>query len=100
MMRIEKVERVGRLTLKIFFQDGKVSLVDFEPFLSQSHNTQIQKYLQEELFAEFQLCDGELSWNNGELSFHPYSLYVGNLFEQEPEGKLIETYQTSQPALR
>lgn len=99
-MKIEKVERIGSFTLRIFFQDGKISLIDFEPFLSQSRNEQIRKYLCEEMFADFRLCDGELFWNNGELSFHPYSLYVGNLFEPEPEGKLIETYQTSQHASR
>lgn len=43
MIRIEKVERIGRLTLEIFFQDGKVSLVDFEPFLSQLGLTQERK---------------------------------------------------------
>jgi hypothetical protein len=100
MMKIEKVERCGSFVLKFFFQDGKITLIDFEPFLTHSHNAQICKYLQEEMFANFQLRDGEISWNNGDLSFHPYSLYVGNLYEKELEGKLIETFQTTQPALR
>ncbi len=100
MMKIEKVERCGTFTLKLFFQDGKITLIDFEPFLAHAHNAQIRKYLQEEMFANFHLHDGELSWNDGELSFHPYSLYVGNLYETEPEGKLIETFQTIQPASR
>ena len=100
MMKIEKVERCGSFVLKFFFQDGKITLIDFEPFLRHSHNAQIRKYLQEEMFANFQLRDGEISWNNGDLSFHPYSLYVGNLYEKELEGKLIETFQTTQPALR
>jgi hypothetical protein len=36
---------------------------------SQSRNEQIRKYLCEEMFADFRLCDGELFWNNGEFLF-------------------------------
>ena len=45
------VEREDDLKLKISFSDGSVRLVDFEPFLSQSKNPHIRRYLNPDLFG-------------------------------------------------
>lgn len=76
---IEQVEYVGAYNLRLKFTDGHEQLVDFGAFLHQSHNPHIRKYLDEELFQDFTLQDGDLFWHEYDLCFPIADLYEGKI---------------------
>jgi hypothetical protein len=62
-----------------FISDGKENLVDFKPFLSKSLHPSIKKYLDENMFSNFSLTDGNLNWNDYDLIFPLSDLYNGQI---------------------
>ena len=79
VIAIETVEYVEGYILRLTFSDGHEQLVDFGPFLSQSHNPHIRKYLDPELFQQFTLADGDLFWHDYDLCFPIADLYEGQI---------------------
>jgi len=65
--------------IEIKFNDGKVNLVDFEPFLTKSLHPEIQKYLNKKCFANFKLVDGNLNWDDYDMIFPVADLYEGKV---------------------
>lgn len=65
--------------IQITFNDKTEVIVDFEEFLSNSQHPGIKKYLDVEKFKAFQLCDGDLDWNNFDLCFPVSDLYTGKV---------------------
>ena len=63
--------------LAIYFDDGSSQTIDFESFLKSSHHPAIQKYLNIELFKNFEISYGDLQWNDYDLCFPSYDLYLG-----------------------
>jgi hypothetical protein len=63
--------------LAIEFDDNTTQIVDFEEFLKSSHHPSIQKNLNLELFKKFEISYGDLHWNNYDLCFPSYDLYLG-----------------------
>ena len=51
---------IGDFAIRLTFNDGQKPLVDFKLFLQESTHPAIQKYLNEELFKNFQIKDGNL----------------------------------------
>jgi len=76
---IEKTKYLHDHTLKLTFNDGIETEIDFFDFLKSSHHPEIIKYLQLENFKQFHLNHGDLEWNDFELSFPVYDLYQGNI---------------------
>lgn len=76
---IEAVEYVDGYRLHLRFSDDKERIVDFEPFLSNSLNPMIRKYLNFDHFKEFTVADGDLSWNDYDLCFPIADLYEGRI---------------------
>ena len=66
-INVTEVEYAGGYRLRIQFNDGHVSTVDFEPFLRQSHHPDIQKYLDLDLFRRWTIDHGNLYWNDYDL---------------------------------
>ena len=64
--------------LAIDFDDGITQIVDFEEFLKSSQHPAIQKYLNIELFKKFDISFGDLHWNDYDLCFPSYDLYLGS----------------------
>lgn len=62
-------ELVSKYKIRIVFDDGKESIVDFEPFLSASQHPSIRKYLNEIKFSQFKVINGNLNWNDYDLIF-------------------------------
>jgi len=82
--QFEKIEigfanYIGDYAIRIKFNDGTERLVDFKQFLTKSQHPSIKKYLQEDLFAKFQIVDGNLNWNDFDLIFPVWDLYKGNI---------------------
>jgi hypothetical protein len=79
LLEIKSAKYIGDYAIRIFFKDGVNRLVDFKPFLEASLHPSIQKYLDEKLFKNFVLIDGNLNWNDYDLIFPIHNLYEGKL---------------------
>jgi hypothetical protein len=79
VVRIELAEDVPPYKLRLRFDDGHESLVDFAPFLSQSWNPAVQAYHDRKRFRKFTLEDGVLHWNDFDLVFPMADLYEGRI---------------------
>jgi hypothetical protein len=76
---VERAEHAGDLRLRLTFNDATQRIVDFAPFLRQSHNPLIQAYLDPVAFARFTVKDGDLIWDDYDLCFPIADLYGGCL---------------------
>ena len=74
---VERAEHVGGLRLRLTFNDATQRIIDFTPFLSQSHNPLIQAYRDPAAFARFTVKDGDLIWDDYDLCFPIADLYEG-----------------------
>ncbi|HEY8668402.1 MAG TPA: DUF2442 domain-containing protein [Tepidisphaeraceae bacterium] len=76
---LERAEHVGDFKLRLTFNDATQRIVDFAPFLRQSHNPLIQAYLDSAAFARFTVKDGDLIWDDYDLCFPIADLYDGRV---------------------
>ena len=76
---IEKIEYMGEYKLAIYFNDNTKQVIDFYPFLSDSLNPLIKKYLDLNEFKKYNLINGDLEWNDYNLCFPVADLYENNL---------------------
>ena len=72
---IERAEHLENYKLRIDFSDGFQRVVDFEPFLRDSHSPMIRAYLDPEKFLNFRIEHGDLIWNDYGLCFPIADLY-------------------------
>lgn len=79
IISIQSVEHVEEYKLKIVFNDNTVQVVDFYPFLSNSLNPLIRKYLDIDEFKAFGIDDGDLEWNDYDLCFPIADLYENSI---------------------
>jgi hypothetical protein len=78
-LKIDSAKYLSDYAIRITFNDGNEKLVDFKPFLSKSLHPSIKKYMDESLFSNFKLTDGNLNWNDYDLVFPISDLYKGNI---------------------
>ncbi len=79
VIKIEKVSYIGDYKLKLAFNDKSEQSIDFYPFLSNSLNPLIRKYLEEKKFKQFELDNGDLEWNDYDLCFQIADLYENRI---------------------
>ena len=79
MVDVESAEYIAAYQLSIRFSDGAERRVDFEPFLHNSLNPMIRKYLDIGNFKQFTVRQGDLVWNDYELCFPIADLYEGRI---------------------
>jgi len=70
--------------LELNFNDGKSVIVDFGPFLKSSSQPEIRKYLDRQSFRSFQIVEGDLDWNDFDLTFPISDLYENSILKNEP----------------
>jgi hypothetical protein len=78
-LKIDSAKYLSDFAIRILFNDGTEKLVDFKPFLSNSLHPSIRKYLDEKKFSNFDLTGGNLNWNDYDLIFPIWDLYIGNI---------------------
>ncbi|MCU4158061.1 DUF2442 domain-containing protein [Carboxylicivirga sp. A043] len=78
-IRIDSAKYLSDYAIRITFSDGQEKLVDFKPFLSKALHPSIKKYLNEKMFSNFSLIDGNLNWNDYDLVFPIDELYKGEI---------------------
>jgi hypothetical protein len=81
-LKIDSAKYLSDYAIRIKFNDGTDRVVDFKPFLFKSLHPSIKKYLDEKQFANFNLIDGNLNWNDYEMIFPIWDLYNGQVYEQ------------------
>ncbi len=79
IIKIEKVSYLSDYKLKLAFNDNTEQSIDFYPFLSNSLNPLIRKYLDEKKFKAYELDDGDLEWNDYDLCFPIADLYENTI---------------------
>jgi hypothetical protein len=78
-LKIDSAKYLSDYAIRITFSDGNEKLVDFKPFLLKSIHPSINKYLDENMFSNFSLADGNLNWNDYDLIFPLSDLYNGQV---------------------
>jgi hypothetical protein len=79
VISITKAEYISDYKIKFYFSDETEKIIDFEGFLSTSKNPMTRKYLDLNLFQDFQLEYGDIVWNNFDLCFPIWDLYEGKV---------------------
>jgi hypothetical protein len=79
IITIEKADYLGDYRLKLTFNDNTSQLINFYPFLNNSLNPFIRRYLDINEFKKFKLDNGDLEWNNYDLCFSIADLYENNI---------------------
>ncbi len=92
---IAKVKYIEDYKLKVTFNDGLVKSIDLQEFLEDSTHPLITKFREKELFKQFYIEYGVLSWGDNEFDLDPMSIYKGD-FDIEKKLKMteIERYKT------
>lgn len=80
---ISSANFIGDFAIRVDFNDGHKTLVDFKPFLEESNHPSIQKYLNEEFFKSFKIKNGNLDWNDFDLIFPIEDLYHNRILKAE-----------------
>lgn len=76
---VTTAEYVPSYKLRLQFDDGHESTVDFDPFLKTSEHPSIRAYLDLKQFKNFMVEDGVLHWNDFDLVFPMSDLYKGKI---------------------
>ena len=79
VIEVTSANYIGDFAIRILFSDGNEKLVDFKPFLLKSLHPSISKYLNENLFKQFKIINGNLNWNDYDLIFPVHDLYEGHI---------------------
>ena len=79
VITIKKVQYSGEYKLSLLFNDDTEQTVDLYPFLANSLNPLIRKYLDLNKFKKFKLESGDLQWNDYDLCFPIADLYENNI---------------------
>lgn len=81
VISIEQAKQLDDYKLQLVFNDKSSQVVDFQPFLSQSLNPLIRKYLTPDEFAKFEIDEGDLEWNDYDLCFPIADLYENRIMD-------------------
>lgn len=84
-LSITQASYINDYKIELTFNDGKIQVVDFGPFLKNSKHPEIKKYLELEKFKGFQIVDGDLDWDDFELTFPIWDLYTDNIFKNSKD---------------
>ena len=79
LIEIKSAKYIGDYAIRVFFNNGQSRLIDFKSFLESSLHPSIRKYLDENMFKQFEIIDGNLNWNDYDLIFPIDDLYEGKI---------------------
>ncbi|SHG39246.1 Protein of unknown function [Flavobacterium micromati] len=65
--------------IKVIFDDESERIINFEHFLKKSQHPSISKYLNLHNFKNFNIVDGNLNWNDYDMIFPVWDLYLGDI---------------------
>lgn len=75
--KVVRADLIEGYMLRVEFNDGHYTEVDFEPFLMESSHPTITGYRNRAKFAGFQVVDGNVNWDDYSMIFPIEDLYGG-----------------------
>jgi hypothetical protein len=80
LISINKAEYLGKLSIKIFFDDETTNIINIGDFINKNPHPQYNKYLDEKKAKNFKLENGNIVWGkNWDLIFPLENLYSGKI---------------------
>ncbi|MES2427358.1 MAG: DUF2442 domain-containing protein [Bacteroidota bacterium] len=79
VIEITRANYITGNIIEVFFNDGSNQVIDFRPFLSNALHPSISKYLDADLFNQFEIVNGNLNWNDYDLIFPIHTLHEGKI---------------------
>lgn len=76
---VVSAKTVSEYKIQVKFNDGVEKVIDFEPFLANSHHPSIRKYLDQTKFKQFEVVHGNLNWNDYDMIFPLTDLRNGQI---------------------
>lgn len=76
---IDSVKHVTGHILKIHFNDGHESLVDFSRFIFSVGHPDYEKYKSVNQFLQYDILDGNLNWDDYTMIFPIEDLYFNRI---------------------
>jgi len=80
---VKTAKYVGDYIIRIYFNTDEDKAVDFKAFLQQSIHPSIKKYLDEDLFSNYKIQNGNLNWNDYDLIFPINDLYENKIVRKK-----------------
>ena len=77
--RIFKAEYINGHSLKLFFDDKRIRVVDFSEFIFSSNHPDLKKYRVIGEFLRYEIVDGNLNWDDYAMIFPIDQLYAGKV---------------------
>ncbi len=78
-LKINAAKYLSDYVIRLKFNDGIEKIIDFKPFLTKSIHPSVKKYLDEKQFANFEIINGNLNWNDYDMIFPLEDLYMGKI---------------------
>jgi hypothetical protein len=76
---IQKAEYLENYKIKLLFSDNTERVIDFGNFLHNAKNPMTKKYLDTNLFAKYSIIYGDLVWNDYEMCFPTWDLFMNKI---------------------
>jgi Protein of unknown function (DUF2442) len=81
VIEIISANYIESYSIQIGFNNGTEKKVDFKPFLLKALHPSISKYLDENLFKQFKITDGNLNWSDYDMIFPIHDLHEGVIYK-------------------
>ena len=78
-LEVTKAEYVSAYKIQVTFNDGKIQVVDFGPFLKKARNPDTTDYRDLKKFKTFRILEGDLVWGDYQMIFPITDLYRGEI---------------------
>ena len=79
VLSIEHAKYLSDFKIELGFSNGKSKIIDCKYFLHQKAHPSLKKYLKISEFKKFKVLNGNLNWNNYEMTFPIEQLYKGKV---------------------
>lgn len=78
IINVVKAEYVGNLSIRLWFNDNTMKVINVGDFLRKKPHPQTNKYLEERNFLKFKIEDGNIVWGkNADVIFPVAQLHEG-----------------------
>lgn len=83
-LRVVQAEYTSGYKIRLTFNNEKVRVVNFGPFLAKARNPDTTDYRDLKKFKSFHIQDGDLMWGDFDMIFPITDLYQGTILKGEP----------------
>jgi len=78
-LKVLSATYVSDYIINIVFSDGSKKQVNFKLFLENAMNPCAKRYLNKKDFMKFEIIDGNINWNDYDMIFPVWNLYIGKI---------------------